>query len=93
MELQVIRHAFKPTYTIGKLYIDGKYFCDTLEDVVRKGPKVMHETAIPAGTYEVILNVSPRFGKVLPRLLNVPGLMESSSTQGTPPKTPPVVSS
>lgn len=73
MELTLIRHAFKPTYTIGKLYIDGKYFCDTLEDVVRKGPKVMHETAIPAGTYEVILNVSPRFGKVLPRLLNVPG--------------------
>ena len=68
MKLEVIRHAFKPTYTIGKLYIDGKYFCDTLEDVVRKGPK-----AIPAGTYEVILNVSPRFGKVLPRLLNVPG--------------------
>lgn len=73
MELQVIRHAFKPTYTIGKLYIDGKYFCDTLEDAVRKGPKVMHETAIPAGTYEVILNMSPRFKKVLPRLLNVPG--------------------
>ena len=73
MKLEVIRHAFKPTYTIGKLYIDGKYFCDTLEDVVRKGPKVMHETAIPAGTYEVILNMSPRFKKVLPRLLNVPG--------------------
>lgn len=73
MRLEVIRHAFKPTYTIGKLYIDGKYFCDTLEDVVRKGPKVMHETAIPAGTYEVILNMSPRFKKVLPRLLNVPG--------------------
>ena len=73
MKLELIRHAFKPTYTIGKLYIDGKYFCDTLEDVVRKGPKVMHETAIPAGTYEVILNMSPRFKKVLPRLLNVPG--------------------
>lgn len=72
MKLELIRHAFKPTYTIGELYIDGKYFCDTLEDVVRKGPKVMHETAIPAGTYEVILNMSPRFKKVLPRLLNVP---------------------
>ena len=73
MEIEVRRHAFKPTYTIGKMYVDGKYLCDTLEDVVRKGPKVMHETAIPAGRYEVILNKSPRFGKVLPRLLNVPG--------------------
>ena len=73
MEIEVKRHAFNPTYTIGKMYVDGKYLCDTLEDVVRKGPKVMHETAIPAGRYEVILNKSPRFGKVLPRLLNVPG--------------------
>ena len=73
MEIEVRRHAFKPTYTIGKMYVDGKYLCDTLEDVVRKGSKVMHETAIPTGRYEVILNKSPRFGKVLPRLLNVPG--------------------
>jgi len=32
MKLLLKRIAKKDTYTIGKLYIDGKYFCDTLED-------------------------------------------------------------
>ena len=58
-------------YTIGKMYIDGIYFCDTLEDPVRP-EKIKHETAIPAGTYNVILNRSNRFKKILPLLLNVP---------------------
>ena len=32
MIITVKRIAKRPTYTIGKLYIDGKYFCDTIED-------------------------------------------------------------
>ena len=73
IKLFLKRIAFKETYTIGKLYIDGVYFCDTLEDKVRpKGEKVYSKTAIPAGTYDVIVNYSPRFKKMLPRLLNVP---------------------
>lgn len=32
MKLKLERLYLKPDYTIGKLYIDGKYFCDTLED-------------------------------------------------------------
>ena len=32
MELELRRIAKKDVYTIGKLYIDGEYFCDTLED-------------------------------------------------------------
>ena len=75
-------------YTIGKLYIDGEWFCDTIEDVVRSLPKdcshtpkgrkceckekVYGETAIPAGTYKVILSYSNRFKRILPELLNVP---------------------
>lgn len=68
-------------YTIGKLYIkineeDEYYFCDTLEDVVRElnsiEDKVYCETAIPSGTYKIILNISPKFKRLLPRLLNVP---------------------
>ena len=32
MEIKIKRIARKATYTIGKMYIDGVYFCDTLED-------------------------------------------------------------
>jgi hypothetical protein len=42
-----------------------------LEDTVRE-KKIMHKTAIPEGTYEVIVNRSPKFKRDLPRLLNVP---------------------
>lgn len=75
MKLELRRRFLGDSYTVGSLYIDGKYFCDTLEDKVRDLPKekkVMHETAIPKGTYKVIVNASPRFKRKLPRLLNVP---------------------
>lgn len=73
MELKLKRIACKPQYSIGKLYIDGAYFCDTIEDKDRglddsmteldiKAKKVYLETAIPTGTYRVTLNVqSPKF--------------------------------
>jgi len=71
----IIKRIFKgPAYTIGKLYIDGKYFCDTLEDTVRKpGVKIPGKTAIPAGKYKIKLTESLRFGRLMPRLENVPG--------------------
>jgi len=66
MELILKRIARKPTYTIGKLYVNKKYVCDTLEDYDRiyfGGSKVAGKTAIPCGRYQVILNsYSPRFG-------------------------------
>lgn len=81
MELRLERKWPKATYTVGRLYIDGKFFCDTLEDKVadvnRNGvfdgteKKVPGETAIPYGTYKVFYGWSPRFGRKLPRLLNV----------------------
>ena len=72
MKLILKRIALRDTYTIGKLYIDGVYFCDTLEDKVRDlnkngkfdngEKKVYSETAIPYGIYKVDINtVSPRF--------------------------------
>lgn len=73
MEILLKRIAKKNLYTIGKLYIDGVYFCDTIEDRDRglsqsmsleeiKKIKVPNETAIPTGTYNVTLNVvSPKF--------------------------------
>lgn len=75
MKLRVERLWRKPSYTVGRLYVDGKLYCNTLEDVVRDIPnekKVPGETAIPAGTYKVIYNWSPKFGRNLPRLLDVP---------------------
>ena len=70
-----VKRIFKgPDYTIGKLYIDGKYFCDTLEDTVRApGVKIPGKTAIPAGKYKIKLTESLRFKKLMPRLENVPG--------------------
>lgn len=70
-----VRRTFKgPDYTIGKLYLDGHYLCDTLEDTVRPaGTKIAGKTAIPAGTYKVKKTMSQRFKKILPEILNVPG--------------------
>jgi hypothetical protein len=75
MKLKLQRRFLAETYTIGSLFIDGVYFCDTIEDKVRDlthESKVSGETAIPSGTYQVIVNISPKFGRMLPRLLNVP---------------------
>lgn len=75
MKLKVERLYPKKDYTVGRLYIDGEYFCDTLEDAERNievEGKVPGKTAVPKGTYTVIFNWSPKFGRNLPRLLNVP---------------------
>lgn len=73
MKLFLKRIYKGPDYTIGKLYIDGKYFCDTLEDTVRPdGVKVYGKTAIPAGTYKIELVPSYRFQRLMPMLLDVP---------------------
>lgn len=72
MLIEVKRFEFKDTYTIGKMYIDNIYECYTLEDVVRKGAKVNGQTAIPTGTYNLIINHSNRFNRDLPLLENVP---------------------
>lgn len=82
MKLTLKRIALRPTYTIGKLYIDDVYFCDTIEDTVRdinkngkfdNGEKKIHsKTAIPYGIYEIKWTYSPRFKKYTPQLMNVP---------------------
>ena len=70
MELLLKRIARKPTYTIGRLYINNAYVCDVLEDYDRiyfGGSKVAGKTAIPCGRYQVVLNnYSPRFGNKEP---------------------------
>ena len=71
MKLDIKRFKLGDTYTIGKLYIDGIYHSYTLEDKVRE-VKIQNETAIPTGTYSVVIDHSNRFNRDLPHILNVP---------------------
>lgn len=76
MKLELERRWKKATYTIGRLYVDGVYFCNTLEDKDRgldqtmpdiyiRSRKVYGETAIPTGTYGVSMNTtSPKYAAV-----------------------------
>ncbi len=74
MDIEIKRIFTGPEYTIGRLSLNGRYFCDTLEDSVRApGEKIPGKTAVPAGRYKVVMNASPRFGRVLPLLADVPG--------------------
>lgn len=84
MELKLKRTKLADTYTLGELFIDNKFFCYTVEDKVRDTnsdgdlddsgeTKVYGETAIPSGTYKVILSMSNRFKKLMPEVLNVKG--------------------
>ena len=74
--VKIKRIALKDNYTIGKLYVDGVYICDTIEDKVRElhtaEDKVYGKTAIPAGTYPADLYFSRKFGYTVVRLFNVP---------------------
>lgn len=73
MKLRLERNEYGKDYTGGSLFINGLFFCSTIEDVVRPyGEKVKGETAIQCGTYEIVLDFSQRFQKVMPHILNVP---------------------
>ena len=95
MKLLLKRIYTCSTYTIGNLYIDNVYVCDTLEDTDRMlddsmkeekilSIKIKDQTAIPTGTYNILMNVvSPKYSKKqyylnvcngkVPRLDNVKG--------------------
>lgn len=84
MKLTLIRIANRPTYCIGKLYIDGVYECDVIEDRDRglddsmpldeiKKRKVYGETAIPTGIYNLFITYSPKYKKPMPLIDNVKG--------------------
>ena len=99
MKLTLKRKFLGDKYTVGDLFINGKFFCNTIEDKVRELPaacsytpkgqsckckgKIYAETAIPAGTYKVIMEHSPRFKRKLPLLDTVPhfiGILIHSGT-------------
>ena len=73
MKLTLIRDTFTDESTTGQLFIDELFECFVLEDRVKpKGVKVYGKTAIPYGTYEIVVTKSVRFKRFLPLLLNVP---------------------
>lgn len=75
MKITVDRKWKKEDYTIGRMYINGEFFCNTLEDTDRgitqtmdkniiRSRKIPNRTAIPSGTYNITLDVvSPKFSK------------------------------
>ena len=84
MELRLERKYRNNNYCIDKLYINGKYFSDALEDPDRgltdtmsleeiKKIKIKGNTCIPYGKYNITITYSPRFKKNLPLLNNVKG--------------------
>jgi hypothetical protein len=77
MELNLYRHTYNTKgdrNIIGDLFIDGEFFCHTLEDEKRAdGLKVYGETAIPTGVYNVKVTMSNRFKRLMPLLLDVEG--------------------
>lgn len=91
--IRIIRKYKKENYTIGKLYLDDKYFCDTLEDKDRnikqtdnllyiKAKKVFGKTAIPSGNYKVTITYSPKFKRYLPLVNDVKGFSGIRIHQG-----------
>jgi hypothetical protein len=78
MKLLLQREPSVNEATLGKLYIDGKFLCDVLEDEIREIHgvavaewKVHSKTAIPSGTYQIVAEDSPRFG---PNTLTLTGV-------------------
>lgn len=84
MQVTLWRKYRKPGYTIGRLYIDGVFFCNTLEDTDRglaqymsvgeiANIKIKGATAIPTGAYKVQRTYSPKYKRLMPQVMNVKG--------------------
>jgi len=84
MKLKVIREVKNDVCTIGSLFLNGEFFCYTLEDKDRglkqsdsllfiQTKKIFGLTAIPSGLYKLQVNQSPKFKRMLPRILDIKG--------------------
>ncbi len=80
MELRLERRPSTAGGTLGRLWVAE---CVTLEDVVREGPKMADETAIPEGRYRVTITMSQRFGRMMPLINDVPGFTGIRIHSGT----------
>jgi hypothetical protein len=84
MKIELERRWKRKGYTIGVLSVNGQRICEAVEDEDRglssdmplkelQAKKIKGQTAIPTGTYKVVITYSPRFKKQLPLLQDVPG--------------------
>jgi hypothetical protein len=74
MKIDVKRFEYGTNYTISRMYLDDVYECYVLEDKVRwPGLKIAGKTAIPPGSYKVVIDDSTRFQRPMPHILDVPG--------------------
>lgn len=84
MKLKVVREFKNDVCTIGSLFINDVFFCYTLEDKDRglkqsdtllfiQAKKIFGLTAIPSGFYKLTVNQSPKFKRMLPRILDIKG--------------------
>jgi hypothetical protein len=84
MKLKVVRETKNDICTIGSLFINDVFFCYTLEDKDRglkqsdsllfiQAKKIFGLTAIPSGFYKLTVNQSPKFKRMLPRILDIKG--------------------
>lgn len=93
MELILERKYCNADSTEGNLYVNGKWFCHVVEDVVRAKPgqwkkelKVYAQTAIPYGRYRVLVTYSPKFKRLLTAILDVPDFTGIRIHSGTSAK-------
>lgn len=91
MELYLSRFVADQHKTVGRLFVDGRFECFTMEDPIRNlGPmgegKIPGKTAIPAGRYEVVEQDSPRFGPGTLTLKDVPHFSYIRIHAGNTPK-------
>jgi hypothetical protein len=83
MTLDLERFRFFENSTIGKLAIDGEFYCYTLENVYRwDGVKVQGQNCIPFGKYRVTVTNSQRYERYLPLLIKVPGFNDVRIQRG-----------
>jgi len=74
MDLLLQRKTEINNTVFGELFINGSFFCYTLEDKIRD-VKIKHQTCIPQGSYNIIITHSTRFKELLPLLQNVPNFI------------------
>jgi hypothetical protein len=68
---EIVRKVLSDNTSIGDVLCDDVWIAKSLEDKTREGPKVPKATAIPCGTYELTIDFSQRFKKLMPHILNV----------------------